>query len=344
MKLDFLTPAANKPKPPLFGSSAPAQPEKPQPLFSPEPVESVTLTPAPPAPQVQETGLSTAQQAAVALLPGPAQAAFAEIWKFAPNLTVLLDKGVLDDHDGEKTVVERLHDLSAKPRGAGLDGGDLTLQTINVLADPDSVHQGKAFSCGAANVERQLVETPTFVKIVDDLTSPQGKAPFELQRVPGTEDDDGTGRNDLNRVLQGALMTAANPAYDAVQDTSPTGPGLKPLEIAAVTARAFEEDQAVVIHDGGTHDEFVRIFNQARPGETFQVGASWNGKEHMLLYLGQENGTARFFNADEARAAEMPVADLLFKTQFAIFPEHYMEGAQLPDDAVYWARNEEAKS
>lgn len=321
MKIDFTTPTASPKPKPLFGASAPAQPEAPKPIFSPEPVESVTITPEKP-PQVQETGLSTAQQAALATLSGPAQAAFAAVWELAPSLPTLLDKGVLNDE-----VAEGLQELAEKQP-------ELTAQVVSTLVDPDhEVFQGiNTYTCGAANIQRQLVDdAPTFLQLVDDVSQ---------HPAPGSEAPDSSGRNTLNRLVQGALMKAANPDYDLAKDDSPTGPGLKTYEMAAVTAHFQDQDQAVVVHDSGTHQEFVSIFNR---GDNFQIGVSWNDHDHMLLYQGQENGVATYFNPQEATSGTMPVDKLLYKTQFAIFPEHQMEGAQLPEDAVRWARiNEEA--
>lgn len=358
------------PKKPLFGAtptaSAPAPTTSAKPLFSPAPAQDVvTLTPiaaTPPAIQpLTLTSLSTAQKAAFAALPGPAAAAFQHVLNVVANpssqqqLAELLEKGALAQTDGEKTTAEHLQALTDKKRASGIDGGQLTRELVSTLAQPDkeTVYQGlDKYTCAATNLERQLAEKPAALAgLVEGLSNESGRAQLgkfpQLQRAPGSLTEDSSGRNTLNRLVQGAFMSFVGQlhgGYDAAADTygDGTSPGVKPLEIALMTACADGANHAVVVHDGGTHAEFEKVVRAAQQGQNFQLGVSWKGQDHMILFKGREGEDAHYFDPQAGTGGTMPLKDLLFKSQMGIFPESLLQGTEFPSDAVYWPTSQQS--
>jgi hypothetical protein len=272
-------------------------------------------------------------------------------------LVDLLEKGALAASEGGKTTAEQLQSLTTKKRADGIDGAQLTREVVAALDQPDqqTVYQGdNRYTCAATNLERQLADSPAkFSALAEGLSSPEGRSELglfpELRRAEGSQFEDGSGRNTVNRLIQGALMTVAGEqhgGYDVAKDSfgDNSGKGLKTRDIARLTAYAQSENQAVVVHDGGTHQEFERLVRSAQPGQTFQLGVSWKkGQDHMLLFQGREGEEASYFDPQAGQSGTMPLKDLLFKTQMAIFPQSRMQGVSFPADAVAWGLPQENK-
>lgn len=319
-----------------------------------EPSSRVALPVSEPsAPKLSLDSLNSAQNAALAALPAPAAAALRNVWNVVDSSTdskqqllELLEQGTLAASDQEQSVVERMQSLTSRERAPGFDGQALTLQTIALLAEPETfTFQGeKRFTCGAANLQCQLAENPALLsKVIDELSDPEGSVEVSpgtlLSRPFGTQADDGSGRNEVNRLLQGSLMKLASASgdYDASIDRFADGAtGLKPLEIAKATSLLKGKEQGVLLHNSDSYKVFHQLVKGTPKGETFQVGASWEGQDHMLLYLGQEEGKAQFFNAQSSKTLEMPMDDFLFKCQFAILPSERLQGLQVPEDCLYF--------
>ena len=306
----------------------------------------------PSAPRLSLDSLNSAQNAALAALPAPAAAALRNVWNVVDSsadskqqLLELLEEGTLAASDQEQSVAERLRSLTSRERAPGFDGQSLTMQTIALLAEPDEfTTQGNRFTCGAANLQCQLAENPALLsKAIDELSDPEGSLELSpgilLSRPFGTQADDGSGRNEVNRLLQGSLMKLASASgdYDGSIDRFADGStGLKPLEIAKATSLLKGKEQGVLLHNGDTYKVFHQLVKDTPEGESFQVGASWEGQDHMLLYLGQEEGKAKFFDAQSSDTLELPMADFLFKCQFAILPKERLQGIQVPEDCLYF--------
>lgn len=384
-------PKPSKPSAPLFGdkpSSGPtplfgqAPSVEPPNLFPPDAVglgaEVGASTPVvqPPVSELGDVGLTSAQQAVLATLPGPAAAAFQFVYssvqespRLRSELGTLLEKhtfdntvdNTFDSESGQKSAIERLREVADTPRGPGIDGPHLLEQAIEMLYDPDhSIFQGDRQTCGASNVQRQLVQDPEkFCATLESLSSPCGfREGAVLSRAEGSQYEDNSGRSQINRLFQGAIMAKAGQArgdYDPQSDKfADQSQGLGLLDIANVTAQLTGEKQAVVVHDSGTHAEFERIFRQAE--RSFQVGALWKvpcmqeipgtgvkipgfkDSDHMLLCLSQDANQAFFFDPASAKSDQLAADRLMFKAQAAIFPESSLQDAQLPPDAVYWSQ------
>ena len=322
---------------------------------SPEP--SVSTSPKsenlPATPKLSLDNLNAAQTAAMSALPATASAALKEVWgvlegfqESQTQLLGLLADGTLGRSEQDSTVSERLHSLSSKDRASGFDPRNLTIETIALLAKPEkSVYQGAdRLSCGAANMELQLTESPALLtRIVDDLSSPDGISKVgkdaKLHRLSNVEEWDGTGRNSVDRLLQGALMNFAGEAkgaYDPLSDKFANGAqGLKVTEIAQASATLEGQDYAVLVHDGETAKEVQRVLKSLPKDESIQLGVSWGNEDHIVTLLERDGDMANYFDSINHENERMPLADLLFKTQVAIVPAKYLGDINVPDDALY---------
>jgi hypothetical protein len=307
--------------------------------------DEVQLSPSAPQSTVINSSPQVAQQLALPAVPGPLAAAFRHVWdalpeETRPQLVQLLDRGTLNDTFEGKNTLEHLRDLTGEKRASGLDGSLLTQQVVSTLVDPDTqIHQGETtYTCGATNLQRQLSHFPAkFTAIIEGLTDTQGKAGV-LTRAEGSEEADKSGRNLLNRVFQGALMKLADEGYDPRTDALSDGSnGLRGPHLSEITTQLLGEPYSIVAHNGKTHHEFVKAFDQA---ENIQVAVSWKDSkgrdsDHLLLYLGRDGDQARYFDPATAQAGQMPVDKLLFKTQMAVFPHRLVATTQWPPEDVY---------
>lgn len=347
-----------KPPAPSSGSAPASTPRdwfKTSPVAEESPVSAVSVE------AVDRSALNSARQAALAALPGHLAAAFQHVWQVldasAPaqkQLLNLLEQGKLTQNDGQKAVVERLQELTGEARAEGIDGATLTHQTVALLADPDqNVFQGMRSTCGAANVERQVAENPPLLlEMVEGISDVTGIATLPtgivLQRVTGSHQEDDSGRDLVNRLLQSSLMAAAGASRGAYDFTTgcfgqdPT-PGLKPLEMAALTAAVAGTDQVVVLHNGKSTRAVREILSQAPQGTSFQCGLSWRGldgkakesRDHMLLFQGLHEDQVSFFDPETHTQGQMSLGDFLYKTQFILLSADQVEGHTIPEDNLY---------
>lgn len=309
-----------------------------------------------PAPSLDS--LSAAQSAALAALPAAPAAALKFVWDTLDSKPVLqgqlldlLGNGTLGKEQDGKTTVEGLKELHTQPRMSGLSGSYVTEQTISILADPEkNIRQGTNSTCGAAALEYQLTTKPAlFVETVKNLTGASGRATLpsgaSIARITNLAEDDKSLREPVNRIVQDAFMQAAGSPnhgdYDPVQDQFADGDkGLRSLDIARQAANMENREMAVIAHDSSTDKLFRDIFNQLPENTTTHVGAYWGEKDHMLVYKGQKDGVAHFFNSDDKSLQEIPVDKFLFKTQLAIFPADLVHPTadQFPDEKVYFVQ------
>ena len=312
------------------------------------------LESVPPAtPELTRRADSSAWQAAVAALPAPLQAAFHHVSSVLDGLPEnqeqlgqLLGQGVLLQKDTEKTVLERLQEFTEESRVQGMDGRILTAETVRLLADPDSAFQGTRCTCGPANLQHQLaLNAPAVLtELIEGLSDPKGVAPLPsgvlIERVPESQYEDGAGRSSADRILQSAFMGVAGSERGAYSmETGCFGddpvPGVKPLELAKLTALATNTDQVVVIHDSTTSRGLYEVVQNLEPGESFQCGLGWNGRDHLLLLKGYSEGQVSYFDPERQRTEQMPIRDFLYKTQFVLLPADKLQGLNLPEDKQY---------
>lgn len=309
--------------------------------------------PRPAQPQYSLSTLNAAQKAALAGLPPMAAAAVEQVWSALDGQNVsqghllgLLEAGTLGESFEGRTTVESLGELTSEQRAAGMDGAELTRETLAMLADPNEyVAQGKVRTCGATNIQRQLANSGArYAYLVEDLTDADGQAVGGLLRNDSSLAYDDSDRNLTNRVFQGALMTAAggpaHGAYDAEADRfEDGGAGLQLLEVARLTGQLEGNRQGVVIHNTPSTFALRDMIAKLPEGETFQAAVNWNGVDHLLLVTGHKEGEIQYYNPDQfdQRTGSLPVHDFLFKTQAVVLDQEQIEGLKLPSEAeVYW--------
>ena len=304
---------------------------------------------APKAQPRMQSATQSAVAAALAALPAPMAAAYQSVLSVlsdSPNgpaqLAHLLEKGKLTD-----STLENLQSLTQQPRAAGLDGAALTRETVAILSAPDqTIWQGDRFTCGASNLERQLAENPeTFTSLVANLSNHQGKAQlpsgFILERPDGALSNDGSGRNSTDRVVQSAIMATAGSArgeYHVSRDRfgEDQEPGLKIGEIAAMTALAQNEPQVVIKYDSKSAKAAQSLISQLKPGESFQTAmTNWEGKEHMLLFQGANEGVASYFDPAAPAQHMIPLHKFLWKTEYLVLPQTIAERVSFPAESIH---------
>lgn len=300
--------------------------------------------------------LNPAQAAALAALPAAPAAALHYVWEqnedradLLRKTLKLLEKGTLANaHDGKSTI-ERIKELGDTPRLGGLSTQYVTERAVSILAEPENnISQGTNATCGAAALEYHLTSSPSrFVQVVDRLTNNEGRiVAFSngLKRVSDVTYDP-RGREPVNKILQDALMQAAggpkHGEYDPNSDRFADGSkGLQALEVAKQAANIEGEEQAVVLHDSGTSAVFKELFHALPSDRPTHIGSYWNKQDHIVVYRGEKDGVASFFNPQTKGMEMIDVDTFLFKTQFAIFPAEMVKPRvdELPKDAVYFVQ------
>ena len=307
------------------------------------------LTATPQTPVLVQQAAQTAIAATIPALPAPLAAAYQAVLSVLSDspsgpaqLAQLLEQGKLNE-----PTLENLQNLTQQPRAAGLDGAALTRETVAILSAPDqNIWQGDRFTCGASNLERQLAESPEpFTSLIANLSGPEGKAQllsgFTLQRPDGALNDDGSGRNSTDRLVQSSIMATAGAArgdYDVSRDRfgEDKDPGLKIGEIAALTALAQNQPQVVIKYDSKSAPAAQSLIAQLKPGENFQTAmTNWEGKEHMLLFQGSNEGVASYFDPADHAQHMIPLHKFLWKTEYLVLPQNIAERVSFPAESIH---------
>lgn len=303
----------------------------------------------PEAPTISSLADTSASSAALAALGVPSAALYTAIYNLLSDtptgteqLEQLLEQGKLT-----AGTLENLNRLTQQSRAPGLDGEVLTRETVAILSAPDqNVWQAERFTCGATNLERQWAENPeSFTALVAGLSSPEGRSPllsgFALERAHGSLSDDGSGRTHTDRLIQSSIMATAGAGrgrYDVATDrfSQDQGGGLKIAEIASLTALAQNQPQVVIAYDSKSARATQEMLGKLKPGESFQTAmTNWEGKDHMLLLQGTENGTVRYFDPAGPLQHARPLSDFLWKTQYLVLPRALAERVQFPPESVH---------
>ena len=330
--------------------------------------KSAINTPELVAPAVEKLSLDAlngAQSAALSALPAPAAAALREVWDVVDGRTTsqkavltLLEAGTLARSNEKGSVAEQLQGLS-RNRHPEVDSSALTSQTVEYLASPETnSYQGNRETCAATNLQYQLASEPLkILPVIDGLTGPHGQAEVSdgkpLKTAHGSLQDDGSGRNLLNRVLQGAFMNrAGSPVfgdYDGATDRFASGDyALKPLQLGDLTGEFAEKEHGVIYHDSHSAPALRKLIAEAPADFNFQMGLNWEGQNgverpHMLLFKGSDGKEITYFDPSfeggKIRTADQ--SKFLYKTQFVLLPKSVIESMELPERAqVYWPSDE----
>ncbi|MBX3168076.1 MAG: hypothetical protein KF760_11725 [Candidatus Eremiobacteraeota bacterium] len=333
----FKPPAATGPKDDF-------QPADPALAFKPPVAPALEPTVAP-----KSLAVTSTSTAALAALGAPNVALYQAIQSLVcdtprgvQQLQQLLEQGKLSSG-----TLQNLHSLTQKPRAQGLDGQLLTRETVAILSGPDqNIWQAERFTCGATNLERQWADHPeSFTAIVAGLSSPEGKTQllsgFTLQRAEGSLADDGSGRTHTDRLLQSSIMASAGAGrgqYDVSTDrfSNDQGGGLKVAEIAGITALAQNQPQVVITYDSKSARATQELISQLEPGESFQTAmTNWEGRDHMLLFQGTQDGSARYYDPADHAQHTVPLRDFLWKTQYLVLPQAMASRVHFQPESVH---------
>lgn len=212
----------------------------------------------------------------------------------------MLKNGTLTKKDSEGvTVLERLNKILTTERNPNLEKNGITAkhllnQAIRTLADPTSINQGvNKGTCGAATMEYILAKNDPaeMLRIIEGLTSKSGsvtlrdgkKLTLPENSIPG----DKSGRKDIDRMVQSAIMDKANlmgADYDNPSDDGgfiavvggnsaiPIGK-FKDL-YQSVTGRPMDDPSSYL---WGEEDVAARIQSAVAKGEDVPVMMSFGG-------------------------------------------------------------------
>jgi len=174
-------------------------------------------------------------------------------------------------------------------------------QLIRETADPGLISQRSHNTCGATTVEYMLAKTnpSEFVRLASELASPRGKtrlAGGERLDIADTHglDMDQSGRTDVDRLMQSALMDAARihffgfgNHYDNRTDkgsVAPNVPGFSPTEMDKVLGQVLKQNRIAMLTPNHPQDGVVSFF-----GNLVHEGAD------LLSPLGALNSHLRNF-------------------------------------------------
>jgi hypothetical protein len=290
--------------------------------------------------------------ATAAALPGPLAALYNSVLSVISDPTQL--QSLADQGKLSETTLQNLSDLTRKPRASGLDGAALTRETVAILSGPDqNIWQSDRFTCGATNLERQLADHPeALTQLVANLSSPEGKtflvSGFELPRAEGSAEDDGSGRTSADRLIQSSLMATAGAArghYDVASDRfgEDKDRGLRIAEISAITALAQNQAQLVIAYGTPAAKATAELLTRLQPGESFQTAmTNWestngrsNGKDHMLLVQGCQDGRVTYFDPADHAQHTVSQRDFLWKTAYLVLPQSLADRVQFPGESIH---------
>ncbi|MBM3268344.1 MAG: hypothetical protein FJZ01_11905 [Candidatus Sericytochromatia bacterium] len=171
-------------------------------------------------------------------------------------------------------LLANLARLATEPLGPGIDRRDLLARTIRGIADPGSITQGDALTCGAAAAQIMLArQNPAeYVRILAGLASAEGKVRLAdgnvLSRQAGWERAAIPGR--ANQLMQTAFMAHAAGGYDAANDLRADGQkGLYASEVAFLQEGLLGKAMETV--EGNSDDVLARIAKQANAGKPVSV-------------------------------------------------------------------------
>lgn len=177
----------------------------------------------------------------------------------------------------EQLAPELRSDQLAKEAGRnGLQQLPFAEQLIREAADPGQISQRQHNTCGATTIEYLVAKKnpAEFVRIASALASPEGIVTFaggqqvDIHKSHGL-DFDNSGRTDVDRLMQSALMDAGRTGlfdrhYDNRVDKGsflPNMAGFSPTEMTHVLAQVLKEDRVALMtpnHSDEWYADFIR--------------------------------------------------------------------------------------
>lgn len=245
--------------------------------------------------------------------------------------------------------------LREAPLAPGVDRSSLLREVRNAVQDPGRhVHQGThPHMCVPTTLEYRMAreEPARFVRLVAALFSPEGVAEAGLARPEGSLEDDGTGRSQLDRVVQGALYALAGaPAPDARYDSrthawigGPEAQGLQPRQTRTLAEELTGD--ATMLNVPGSPGLVAHL---GRQGSFLAALYTFGGGAHQVLvervsddravYRDPEGSRAKPFEGAVALDAErgvfaLAVEDLEDQVAAVVAPARSLPAEVLPPEA-----------
>ena len=221
------------------------------------------------------------------------------------NLLGLLKSGKLTAEDSQgRTLLQNLTTLSQQDMAPNLDRKAIFQQLCAQLDDPSRIRQGTQGTCAPTTIQHlQATRDPAeYARIVVGLTSEEGSVTMRngdpLQRDRGSLAPDQTGRNDVERIYQAAMMEYANgeDEYDnrtdlhtRADDTTHEGLYTGQTERGLDALFGDKYDATPVSHETpeGRADAESKLRRALESGEQIPVSLNWSERgRHALLVIG----------------------------------------------------------
>jgi hypothetical protein len=217
-------------------------------------------------------------------------------------------------------LLANLAKLATEPLGPGVERRDVLDQAIRAIADPASITQGAAQTCGAATAQILLAkENPAeYVRILAGLASAAGKvqlisgntisrpASWDRAEIPGA----------ANQLLQTAFMSYAAGGYDAATDTRADGQkGLYASEQAFLQEGLL--GKATDTLHGNGDDVMERIAADANAGKAVSVLIEDEGRGHYVQVKAVKDGKLTYVDPRDGQERTVDAAGFREKIKAA---------------------------
>lgn len=274
--------------------------------------------------------LDPSEQALVASLTPEQRAQYAAVAsKLSPDdreaLRGLLESGKLNggrDLQMRGDLLSNLASLATQPLGAGIDRKEVLSQAVRAVADPSSITQGSADTCGAATAQILLAkQNPAeYVRILAGLASAEGKvtlvngntisrpAGWDKAAIPGA----------ANQLMQTSFMDHAAGGYDAAADTRADGQkGLYASEQAFLQEGLLGKATETV--HGNGDDVMAKIAADASAGKAVSVLIESQGKGHYVQVTAAKDGKLTYVDPRDGKARTVDAAEFQTMVRAANF-------------------------
>jgi hypothetical protein len=231
------------------------------------------------------------------------------------NLERLLVEGKLPgamDKVGEGNLLDSLSKLATQELGAGINRSEVLSQTLQAVADPSSITQGAALTCGAATVQIMLAkESPAeYARLMAGLAGADGKVKLaggkELVREAGWNASQIPGA--ANQLMQTAFMEYATGNYDSVNDLRADGKkGLYVDEVAFLQEGVL--GRAVTEVEGNSDDVMLKISGQANSGKPVSVLVEGEGGGHYVQVTKVKDGKLTYIDPRDGQEHTVDAAE-----------------------------------
>lgn len=204
------------------------------------------------------------------------------------------------------TLLDHLFCMAVTPRAGRLSQRAWLSQALSILAEPETIHQGAyKVTCGAAVAEYLLARQypAELARLISGLTSAGMSATMASgATIHGSYESyapDNSGRLDVDRIVQSALMDEALLAFD-YDNTADRGlidrrqywgeTGTYTSRIANLLYHLTGQPYQYQLTQPPASRKLLnfRVLPRVQKGHLVLVSVAWSGYGHMLVVTGQE--------------------------------------------------------